>query len=91
MRKELIKGCIMQSKIVTDNKPQQENILTLTKDQLIEKIVALGEKPYRAKQVWHWLYNHGVKQFSDMKNVNKIKLLIERCSDIPLAFIAANS
>ncbi len=32
---------------------------------------ALGEKPYRARQLWHWIYYRGVTDFEAMTNLAK--------------------
>ncbi|GIR60144.1 MAG: hypothetical protein CM15mP65_27250 [Crocinitomicaceae bacterium] len=34
----------------------KEDIRQLTLEELTEKLVALGEKPYRAKQIHEWLW-----------------------------------
>lgn len=47
------------------------NFLELNRNQLINEIGAMGEKPFRAKQIWHWAYQHGVQDFDKMNNVNK--------------------
>lgn len=47
------------------------NIIGLSKEELIEQMVNLGQKPFRAKQIWQWMYNAGVSSFDDMTNVSK--------------------
>ncbi|QHS23699.1 23S rRNA (adenine(2503)-C(2))-methyltransferase RlmN [Virgibacillus sp. MSP4-1] len=49
----------------------KESIYGLTYDQLTEWLVDHGQKKFRAQQVWDWLYKKRVKQFEDMKNLNK--------------------
>ena len=48
-----------------------ENIAinSLSKDDLKKYIIKLGEKDYRAKQLWRWLYVSGVKSFKDMSDI----------------------
>lgn len=46
------------------------NIRNLNQDQLIEKLLELGEKKFRAKQIYEWLWKKGARQFSDMKNIS---------------------
>ncbi|MFN3530755.1 MAG: 23S rRNA (adenine(2503)-C(2))-methyltransferase RlmN [Bacteroidia bacterium] len=46
------------------------DIRALSLESLTEKLVALGEKPFRAKQVYEWLWNKGAKQFADMTNLS---------------------
>jgi 23S rRNA (adenine2503-C2)-methyltransferase len=48
-----------------------KNLTHLTKDELQEELVKLGEKPFRAKQIWNWIYARGVKSFDEMTNVSK--------------------
>ena len=48
-----------------------KNLTHLTKEQLTNELVALGEKPFRAKQIWSWIYVHGVKSFDEMTNISK--------------------
>lgn len=46
------------------------DIRTLKLEELTEKLVALGEKSFRAKQVYEWLWNKGARTFSDMTNLS---------------------
>ena len=49
----------------------KNSIYSLTYEQLAEWMVTSGEKKFRAKQVWDWLYKKRVTRFGDMKNLNK--------------------
>ena len=44
---------------------------TLTKLELAEQIVALGEPKFRADQVWDWVYEKKVLSFDKMENLSK--------------------
>lgn len=55
------------------------NIRSLSLEELSEKVVALGEKAFRAKQVHEWLWKKGVAQFSEMRNIPA--LLKEKLED----------
>ena len=44
-------------------------INSLLKEDLKQYIVKLGEKQYRAKQLWRWIYVNGVKSFNDMSDI----------------------
>ena len=33
------------------------------------ELAALGEKPFRAKQLWHWIYHQGVTDFAGMSSI----------------------
>ncbi len=54
------------------------NLRDLTVKELEEYFVSIGEKPFRAKQVFEWL-NRGVDSFDEMSNIPKE--LRERLSD----------
>ncbi|ARI77787.1 23S rRNA (adenine(2503)-C(2))-methyltransferase RlmN [Halobacillus mangrovi] len=47
------------------------SIYGLTFDQLTDWLIEHGEKKFRAKQVWNWLYQKRVTDFSQMKNLNQ--------------------
>ena len=47
------------------------NLIGLPRTALAELLVAEGEKPFRAKQVWHWIYKRGVTRFAEMTNLNQ--------------------
>jgi 23S rRNA (adenine2503-C2)-methyltransferase len=49
----------------------KESIYGLTYEQLTAWLIEHGHKKFRASQVWDWLYVKRVKDFSEMKNVNK--------------------
>jgi 23S rRNA (adenine2503-C2)-methyltransferase len=49
----------------------QKNLFHLTKEQLKEELISLEEKPFRAKQIWNWLYIYGAKNFDEMTNISK--------------------
>ncbi len=48
-----------------------ENIFNYTYEELNDYIISLGEKSYRTKQIWEWLYIHKIKSFDDMTNLSK--------------------
>ncbi len=46
-------------------------ILSRTADELASDLEALGEKKYRAKQIYEWLHVHHVRSFEEMTNLPK--------------------
>ncbi|MDE6148807.1 MAG: 23S rRNA (adenine(2503)-C(2))-methyltransferase RlmN [Ruminococcus sp.] len=46
------------------------DVLSLTQDELISIIEDLGEKSFRAKQIFQWLHLKRVKDFSEMTNIS---------------------
>lgn len=47
------------------------SIYDFTQPQLVEWFVKNGEKKFRAAQVWQWLYEKRVTDFSEMSNLSK--------------------
>lgn len=53
-------------------KPQlKESIYSLRPDELQQWLKDNGEKPFRAGQIYEWLYNKRVKTFEEMSNLSK--------------------
>ncbi len=42
----------------------------LSKDELTAEILKIGEKSFRAKQLWQWIYFRGVTDFNEMSNLS---------------------
>jgi 23S rRNA (adenine2503-C2)-methyltransferase len=45
------------------------NLLGLTREQLQAWCAVLGSKPFRARQLMHWLYKRGCDRFEDMSDL----------------------
>ncbi|KDE48299.1 ribosomal RNA large subunit methyltransferase N [Geobacillus sp. CAMR12739] len=56
---------------VGETQPPLPSIYSLTLDELKEWLVAQGEKPFRATQIYEWLYKNRVTDFADMTNLPK--------------------
>ncbi len=41
----------------------------LSREELAAELAAIGEKPFRAKQLWHWIYHQGATDFAAMSSV----------------------
>ncbi len=48
-----------------------KDIRTLNKEELKEAVVALGEKPFRAKQLEEWIWTKSAGSFEEMTNLGK--------------------
>ncbi len=46
-------------------------LIGLSRDTLVAEMAALGEKPFRARQLWHWIYARGATDFDAMTNLAK--------------------
>ena len=51
--------------------PAIPELRDLSAAQVQELVVALGEKPYRARQLLQWLYQHGAERMEDMTTLSK--------------------
>lgn len=49
----------------------RRDIVGLSREELTEILVEIGEKPFRTKQLWHWIYHQGVTDFSLMSSIAK--------------------
>ena len=47
-----------------------KNIKDYNLDELKEEFIKIGEKSYRAEQVFKWLYQEEVTSFDDMTNLS---------------------
>ena len=45
------------------------DLVGLSHAELAETLAAIGEKPFRAKQVWHWIYHQGATDFARMSSI----------------------
>ncbi len=48
-----------------------QNIRTLTYNNIEEYLLSIGEKKFRAKQIWEWLWQKHAFGFDDMSNISK--------------------
>ncbi len=49
---------------------EKVELTNLSKQELEAEIVKIGEKPFRAKQIWQWIYYRGVTSFDAMSNLS---------------------
>ena len=47
----------------------RRELVGLTRDELVVELAAIGEKPFRAKQLWHWMYHQGATDFTAMSTI----------------------
>jgi len=48
---------------------QKIDIKNLSKDELGKRLEALGTEPYRARQIFRWLYKTGARSFDEMTDI----------------------
>ena len=58
----------------------RRDLVGLSRDELAAALAEVGEKPFRAKQLWHWIYHRGETDFAAMTTISKPlqRLLAER-------------
>ncbi len=49
---------------------EKTDILSLTREELTAELMAMGEKAFRAKQIYDWLHVKKVRDFSQMTNIS---------------------
>lgn len=47
------------------------SLVGLSREELTEAVLALGEAPFRARQLWHWIYHRGERDFAAMTTLAK--------------------
>ena len=47
----------------------RRELVGLSRAELLAAMADIGEKPFRAKQVWHWVYHQGVVDFAAMSSI----------------------
>ena len=58
------------------------DIKSMNMEELKELMVQIGEKPFRAKQIYGWLHEHLVTSYDEMANIPKS--LKEKLKDYPI-------
>ncbi len=48
-----------------------QDLVGLSREQLTMILSEMGEKPFRTKQLWQWIYNKGERDFSKMSSLSK--------------------
>ncbi|MCW8086178.1 23S rRNA (adenine(2503)-C(2))-methyltransferase RlmN [Sabulicella glaciei] len=49
----------------------RRDLVGLSRDELAAELAEIGEKPFRAKQLWHWIYHQGERDFAKMTTIAK--------------------
>src|SRR5512134_1211465 len=47
----------------------RKNLIGLSRQELEAELVAAGQKPFRARQLWHWIYYRGASDFAGMSTL----------------------
>lgn len=49
----------------------RRDLIGLSRAELAAELAAIGEAPFRVKQLWHWIYHQGMADFARMSSVAK--------------------
>jgi 23S rRNA (adenine2503-C2)-methyltransferase len=71
---EIERARILAKSALFDPPPPQlrdgrRDLVGLSRAELAAEVVTIGEAPFRAKQLWHWIYNRGERDFARMTNI----------------------
>jgi 23S rRNA (adenine2503-C2)-methyltransferase len=61
----------MEGLMAVQSTGEKVNLLDMGKDELVEFVTSIGERAYRAEQIFAWLYADGVYSFDSMTNLSK--------------------
>lgn len=50
---------------------EKTELIGLSRSELETLLAKMGEKPFRAKQLWQWIYFRGETEFANMSNLSK--------------------
>jgi len=48
------------------------NLVGLGREALAAEMAAFGAEPFRARQLWHWIYHRGAADFGAMTSLSKV-------------------
>jgi 23S rRNA (adenine2503-C2)-methyltransferase len=47
----------------------RRDLVGMSREELAVELAEIGEKPFRVKQLWHWIYHQGVTDFGRMSSI----------------------
>src|ERR1700722_17002961 len=50
---------------------ERRNLVGLTREELGIELASIGAEKFRARQLWHWIYNRGATDFAAMTSLSK--------------------
>jgi 23S rRNA (adenine2503-C2)-methyltransferase len=55
----------------TSSKPSRQNLVGLGRQALAAEMAEFGAEPFRARQLWHWIYHRGATDFAVMTSLSR--------------------
>lgn len=69
--------------IASDTAPARVNLLGMPRARLEQFMVSLGEKPWRAQQLFKWIYHQGVDDFAHMTDISRaLRDRLAACAEV---------
>ncbi len=50
---------------------QRGSLIGLQRAEVVDALAAVGEAPFRARQLWHWIYHRGTNDFAAMTSLSR--------------------
>ncbi|OUJ14476.1 23S rRNA (adenine(2503)-C(2))-methyltransferase RlmN [Acetobacter sp. DsW_063] len=47
----------------------RRDLVGMSREEITAELAEIGEKPFRTKQLWHWIYHQGVTDFTKMSSI----------------------
>src|SRR5438309_11966545 len=57
--------------MISSEAPLRHNLVGLGRGELAAEMAAFGAEPFRARQLWHWIYHRGVTDFTAMTSLSR--------------------
>jgi 23S rRNA (adenine2503-C2)-methyltransferase len=54
------------------SEPRRRNLVGLGREALAAEMAEFGAEPFRARQLWHWIYHRGATDFVAMTSLSKL-------------------
>ncbi|MBM3486942.1 MAG: 23S rRNA (adenine(2503)-C(2))-methyltransferase RlmN [Alphaproteobacteria bacterium] len=81
---------VIEKDVLEPTVTDRRNLVGLGREELGRALAGLGLPAFRARQVWHWIYHHGVRDFDTMTTLAKpVRALLAEHFTIARPAIAA--
>ena len=62
---------IVSASVPAADPSARRSVLEMSREELEEVITAAGLPPFRARQLWRWVWRHGLTSFDEMSDLGK--------------------
>src|SRR6202043_898157 len=64
-------GSYMAFMVLPPPPPSRPNLVGMSRAELAAEMAGFGAEPFRARQLWHWIYYRGAGDFAGMTSLAK--------------------